>query len=41
MSHTQDLAWYLLLWVFERDDFQDWSKEVLLVILLVSGWRSL
>lgn len=28
--------WYLLLWVFVRDDFQDWSKEVLLVILLES-----
>lgn len=28
--------WYLLLWVFARDDFQDWPKEVLLVILLES-----
>lgn len=31
-----------LLWVFERDDFQDRSKEVLLAILLESqSWRSL
>lgn len=31
-----------LLWVFERDDFRDRSKEVLLAILLESqSWRSL